>query len=480
MPMSLSMFTKMLTARLSRRELLYHGGMGLGGVALNALLAQEAQAASGALTPKAPHHPAKAKNCIFLLMEGGPSHIDTFDPKPKLAQLHMTRFQKERNKFEANMNTGERYYVQSPFQFQRAGKLGIEINSRFTHFRDVVDDVCFYRGLKAESVNHPTALYHLNTGNQFGGDPALGSWVSYGLGTVNQNLPSFLVLPDLAFPQGGPANWSNGYLPAHYQGTPLRPEGAPVLDMAPPPGVTKERQAANLSFFQELNQMHRARHPEQADLAARIESYELAFRMQAEMPEAVDLSKESAATLAMYGIGGANKDRDAFGRRCLLARRLVQRGVRFVQVIAMGWDSHDYIDKAHGSRLEAIDQPVSALLKDLKRTGMLDETLVVWAGEFGRSPDNGIRRGATSWGRDHNANAMSVWMAGGGVKAGAIVGATDEVGGMAVEAVHPLRDFHVTLLHLMGLDDGKLRYLHAGREKQLSQVGGQVIRELLA
>ena len=202
--------------------------------------------------------------------------------------------------------------------------------------------------------------------------------------------------------------------------------------------------------------------------------------MQAEMPGVLDLSKESPATLAMYGIGGPDKDADSLGRRCLLARRLVQSGVRFVQVIAMGWDSHDYIDKAHGSRLKAIDRPVSALIKDLKRTGLLDETLVVWAGEFGRSPDNGIRRGSTAWGRDHNANAMSVWLAGGGAKSGTIVGATDEVGGTAVETIHPLRDFHVTLLHLLGLDDNKLRYFHAGREKQLSQVGGQVIKELLA
>ena len=467
-----------MSTKFSRRDLLFSSGMGLGTVALSALLAEQANA--GPLTPKPPHHPAKAKHCIFLLMEGGPSHIDTFDPKPKLAQLHMTRFAKERNKFEANMNTGERYYVKSPFEFRRAGKMGIEINSLLENFSEVVDDCCFYRGLKGDSVNHPTALYHLNTGNQFGGDPALGAWASYGLGTVNQNLPSFLVLPDVAYPQGGAANWSNGFLPAYYQGTPLRPEGAPILDMAPPPGMTKERQQANLGFWKELNQLHRARRPDHAELDARLESYELAFRMQAEMPGIVDLAKESPATLALYGIGGPNKDADALGRRCLLARRLVEKGVRFVQVIAMGWDSHDYIDKAHGSRLRAIDKPISGLLKDLKRTGLLDDTLVVWAGEFGRSPDNGIRRGSQAWGRDHNANAMSMWLAGGGVKAGSIIGATDEVGGTAVETVHPLRDLHVTLLHLLGLDDSKLRYLHAGREKQLSQVGGQVIRELLA
>jgi len=329
-------------------------------------------------------------------------------------------------------------------------------------------------------VNHPTALYHLNCGNQFGGDPAVGAWMSYGLGTENQNLPAFVVLPDVAYPQGGAANWSNGFLPAHYQGTPLRPEGAPILDLSPPPGMTVERQQANLQLLQQLNRKHQERNPHHDELAARIESYELAFRMQATMPKVVDIDSEPVATREMYGIGGTDKDADAIGRRCLLARRLVQHGVRFVQVIAGGWDSHDYIDKAHGSRVRAIDKPVAALIKDLKRTGLLDETLVVWAGEFGRSPDNGIRRGSQVWGRDHNANAMSVWLAGGGVKSGQIVGATDDVGGAGVDVVHPIKDFHVTLLHLLGLDDSKLRYFHAGREKQLSQTGGQVIRELLA
>lgn len=457
-----------MSTNLSRRHLLLGSGMGLGSVALSAMMAEQG-----------PHHKAKAKNCIFLLMEGGPSHIDTFDPKPRLEALHMTKFQKERNKFEANMNTGERYYVKSPFQFRRAGKMGIEINTHFEEFSNVVDDVCFYRGLRAESVNHPTALYHLNTGTQFGGDPAIGAWTSYGLGTINKNLPSFIVLPDTAYPQGGAANWSNGFLPAIHQGTPLRPTGSPVLDMAPPPGVTSDRQRATLDLLNSLNNKHQQRHPGHAELAARVESYELAFRMQAEMPKVLDIATENKQTLEMYGIGGPNKDADAIGRRCLLARRLVQAGVRFVQVIVMGWDSHDYIENAHGARIRAIDKPIAALMKDLKRTGLLDETLVVWSGEFGRSPDNGIRRDGTAWGRDHNATAMSCWLAGGGVKAGHIVGATDETGLKGVEVVHPIRDFHVTLLHLLGLDDSKLRYLHAGREKQLSQTGGELIRDLL-
>ena len=471
---------QMLTVSPSRRDLLYRAGMGLGGIALSAILAEQEAAAAGVLAPKPPHHPPKAKRCIFLLMEGGPSHIDTFDPKPKLSALHMTKFQKERTKFEANMNTGERYFVRSPFKFRRAGQMGIEINSLFEQFAGVVDDVCFYRGLRAESVNHPTALYHLNTGTQFGGDPALGSWVAYGLGTFNQNLPAFVVLPDLAYPQGGAANWSGGFLPAHYQGTPLRPQGAPVLDMAPPAGVTQQQQKADLAYLNELNRLHHRQHPQHAELLARIESYELAFRMQAEMPGVVDLSQESPQTLAMYGIGGADADADAFGRRCLLARKLVASGVRFVQVIASGWDSHDYIEKAHGARIRAVDQGLAALLTDLKRTGLLEDTLVVWAGEFGRSPDNGIRQGGQAWGRDHNATAMPVWLAGGGVPAGKIVGATDEVGLQSEETVHPIKDFHVTLLHLLGLDDAKLRYLHGGREKQLSQTGGELIKDLLA
>lgn len=470
---------KVLTAQPSRREFLYHSGMGLGSLALTAMLHRE-KARAGVLSPKKGHFPAKARNCISLLMEGGPSHIDTFDPKHKLIDLHMTEFVKERTKFEAAMNTGKRYFVRSPFEFQRAGKLGIEINKKLRHFADCVDDVCFYRGLQATSVNHPTALYHLNTGNRFGGDPAMGSWVTYGLGTENQNLPGFVVLPDLAYPQGGAGNWSNGFLPAYFQGTPLRSQGAPVLDMNPPEYVDREQQRANLDFLGELNRRHMQRRPSHDELAARIESYELAFRMQAEMPEAIDIDAEPEATRELYGLNSKNADAVSLGRRCLLARRLVERGVRFVQVIAAGWDSHDYIEKAHGSRMDSVDQPIAALLKDLKRSGLLEETLVVWAGEFGRSPDNGIRGVDKAWGRDHNAPAMAFWMAGGDAPRGKIVGATDETGRTAVETVHPIKNLHVTLLRLLGLDDAKLTYFAQGRDKQLSQTGGETIRELIA
>jgi hypothetical protein len=460
----------------SRRDFLYRASASLGSVALTALLEREARAASG-LAAKQPHHNAKARACIFLTMEGGPSHIDTFDPKPKLDELHMTEFVRQ-SKFASAMESGRRYYVKSPFQFRRAGQCGIAMSEHFIELAKVADDICWYRGATAESSNHPTALYHLNTGNKFGGDPALGAWTTYGLGTLNENLPAYVVLPDMAFPQGGSGNWSNGFLPPAHQGTPLRATGSPVLDMEAPEGVDRASQLSNLEFLNALNRRHAAAHPHQSDLAARIDSYELAFRMQAEMPGVIDLVKESEETKKLYGIG--EKETDAVGRRCLLARRLVEAGVRFVQVYASGWDSHDYLEGAHKNRIRAVDRPVAALLTDLKRRGLLDSTLVVWAGEFGRSPDNGVRKGTTTWGRDHNPAAMSMWLAGGGAKAGAIVGATDEIGAKAVECIHPLRDVHVTLLHLLGLDDAKLTYFHAGRFRQLSQFGGALIPELLA
>jgi hypothetical protein len=429
------------------------------------------------LAAKAPMLPAKAKACIFLLMEGGPSHIDTFDPKPKLAELHMKEFVRE-SKFASAMSSGKRYFVQSPFKFRKAGKAGVDICENFAHLADSADDLCIYRGAQAESVNHPTAMYHLNTGNQFGGDPAMGAWVTYGLGTVNENLPAFVVLPEINFPQGGSANWSNGFLPANYQATPLRAVGSPILDLNPPAGVTQEEQRKNLDLMAELNRLHQQKYPGHEDLPARLETYELAFRMQREIPDIIDLGKESAETRALYGIN--EKETDSFGRRCLLARRLVEQGVRFVQVYSGGWDSHDYIEKAHSARIRSVDKPIAGLLKDLKRRGLLDSTLVVWSGEFGRSPDNGIRSGSMAFGRDHNAKGMAMWLAGGGVKAGQAIGATDEIGEKAVEVVQPLKNVHCTILHLLGLDDNKLTYFHAGRFKQLSQTGGQVIKELLA
>ena len=452
----------------TRREALFGMGAGLGSIALTAM----AHAENRSL-----HHAPRAKHCIFLMMEGGPSHIDTFDPKPELAKRHLQAFTRS-GEAESAMSSGERYFVKSPFAFRKAGQSGADISIPWEHLQTVVDDICFFRGAQVESVNHPTACYHLNTGNQLGGDPAIGSWVTYGLGSPNESLPGFVVLPRKSYPQGGAGNWSNGFLPARFQGTPLRSEGSPILDLLPPAGISRERQRKNLDLLSKLNRSHFSPRHERTDLAARIESYELAFAMQTEIPDVIDIQGESQTTLNNYGIGDSHTD--AFGRKCLLARRLVEKGVRFVQAYAGNWDSHDYIEKAHGSLIRSVDKPIAALLKDLKQRDMLKDTLVVWCGEFGRTPDNGIRSGGKSYGRDHNAKAMTMWFAGGGTRAGHTVGATDEIGAEAVECVHPIRDVHVTLLHLLGLDDNKLTFYHAGRHKQLSQFGGNVIMELLS
>lgn len=465
---------------LNRRDFIYSLGASLGSVALAGMTAQKAsasEATSGPLSVKQPHLPPKAKNCIFLMMEGGPSHIDTFDPKPALHDLHLQRFDRK-NEMASAMEMGTRYYVESPWEARQVGQSGAWMTEPWKHIAEVADDICFYRGCQAESVNHPTAMYHMNTGNRFGGDPAVGSWVTYGLGSENQDLPGFIVLPELSYPQGGSPNWGNGFLSAHYQGTPLRPQGTPILDLKPPAGITPEHQRENLNLLSRFNHDHLEEHPWQDDLEARMDNYELAFRMQMQVPGILDIDQEDEKTKEMYGIG--NDDTEDFGRKLLLARRLVEKGVRFVQAYTGGWDSHDYIERAHGSRIKSIDKPIAGLIKDLKARGMLDDTLIVWCGEFGRSPDNGFRQGGEAYGRDHNAKAMTMWLAGGGVNAGHTVGATDEIGSEAVDVVHPIRDVHVTLLHLLGLDDNRLTYFSGGRFKQLSQFGGKVISELIA
>jgi hypothetical protein len=452
-------------------------GASLGAIAFQALLnADEPVVKGGPLAAKAGHIPSKVKSCIFLTMEGGPSHIDTFDPKPKLEQLHLKEFVRQ-GEMKSAMESGKRYYVQSPFRFQKAGQSGADLAVNWEHLAKHADDICFYRGCQVDSVNHPTAMYQLNTGNRFGGDPAFGAWVTYGLGSPNQNLPGYVVLPEISYPQGGASNWGNGFLPGHYQGTALRSNGAPILDLKPRPEFTREHQRENLDLLSRINQKHAEKFPDRDELATRMESYELAFRMQMEVPEILDLDQESAGVLERYGVG--HEATDAFGRKCLLARRLVEQGVRFVQLYAGTWDSHDYIERAHGNLIRQVDRPMAGLLGDLKERGLLEETLVVWCGEFGRSPDNGVR-GGTAYGRDHNPHAMTIWLAGGGVNVGHTVGATDETGTEAIECVHPIRDLHVTLLRILGLDDNKLTFFHGGRFKQLSQFGGQVISELLA
>ncbi|MDB4577154.1 DUF1501 domain-containing protein, partial [bacterium] len=350
---------------------------------------------------------------------------------------------------------------------------------QWEHLADpyVANELCNYRGCQAESLNHPEALFHMNTGSRLGADPALGAWATYGLGSENQNLPGYVVMTEMALPQGGSKNWSNGFLPAFYQGTALRPTGSPLLDLESQPFKSRDHQRAALDALAKLNDEHARKNPQHADLAARMESYELAYRMQMEVPEVVDLDGEPEHIREMYGMD--QKETRDFGRQCLMARRLVEKGVRFVQIFAGGWDSHDYLERGHSSRIKAVDKPVAALIRDLKQRGMLDDTLVIWSGEFGRTPDNNKRGGVYSIGRGHNADAMTMLMAGGGVKPG-VVGATDDLGAQAVDVVHPIRDFHCTLLHLLGLDDNKLTYFHGGRYKQLSQFGGKIIPELLA
>ena len=471
--MSLPLQPSAFSPHPSRRSFLYGLGSSLGALALTDALAAEEKQQAGPLAPKKQMVPAKAKACIMLFMEGGPSQVDTFDPKPKLTELHVTE-----SKRTKGLATGKRFYVGSPFKSRKAGEAGIDMSEPWQHLAGVADELCVYRGCQAESLNHPEALLHMNTGSRLGGDPGLGAWTTYGLGSENQNLPGYVVMTELALPQAGPANWTNGFLPAFYQGTRLRSNGSPILDLNPPGFKSRAHQRKALDQLAKLNAAHAARHPEHADLAARMESYELAYRMQTAVPGVVDIKSEPEHIQKMYGLD--RKETSAFGRQCLMARRLVQEGVRFVQIFSGGWDSHDYLERGHSSRINSVDQPIAALIKDLKAQGMLDETLVMWTGEFGRTPDNNYRGGVTSLGRGHNVDAMNMWFAGGGTKRGAIVGATDEIGAEAAEVVHPIRDVHVTLMKLLGLDDNKLTYFHGGRFKQLSQFGGEVIDELLA
>lgn len=459
---------------LPRRDILYGLGSSLGALALTDLQASEKKPA-GPLSPKPPLNPARAKAVIMLFMEGGPSQADTFDPKKKLNELHLTESTRTKG-----LETGKRFYVGSPFKSRKVGHAGIEMSDQWKFLADpeVADELCVYRGCQAASLNHPEALLHMNTGSRLGGDPGVGSWVTYGLGSENQNLPGYVVMTELALPQAGPANWTNGFLPAYYQGTRLRSTGSPILDLNPPPYKTREHQRKALDQLAMLNARHADSHPRHRELQARMESYELAYRMQMSVPGLIDLSSEPEHLQKSYGL--ERKETAAFGRQCLMARRLVEEGVRFVQIFSGGWDSHDYLERGHGSRIASVDQPIAALINDLKARGLLEDTLVVWTGEFGRTPDNNYRGGVTALGRGHNVDAMTMWFAGGGVKRGATVGATDDIAAEAVEVVHPIRDVHITMLHLLGLDDNKLTYFHAGRYKQLSQFGGELIPELLA
>lgn len=467
------------TRSTSRRDFLARAGVGFGALALNALLADEAQA-QGA--PQKPHFPAKAKSVIFLFMYGGPSQMDTFDPKPGLDKYHgktMSVALPTAGEIKTFGGGNNAPLMRSTIPFKKYGKSGIEVSDFFPHVGGCVDDICFVRSVFGNSNNHAPALFEMNTGTILQGAPSLGSWTTYGLGSENQNLPGFVVMLD---PRGGPIggapNWASGYMPASYQGTVFRPSGVPILDLKPGAGVSDENQKQDLAFLEQLNRGHLAARPGDSDLDARIKSYELAYRMQMAAPEAVDFSKETEETKALYGM---DKPQTAdFGRKCLLARRMVERGVRFIQLYSGGghgddtWDAHGNIESNHGKHAGATDKPIAGLLQDLKRRGLLDSTLVVWAGEFGRMP---ISQGGA--GRDHNPGVQTVWLAGGGIKGGTVVGSSDEVGYKTGEDPHPINDLHATILHTMGLEHTRLTYLFNGRNQRLTGTGGTIIKKAL-
>ena len=462
---------------IGRRDFFHRFGQGIGSIAFTSLLAQDgllATESAGAdpLAPKKSHLPAKAKSVIFLFMSGAPGQMDTFDPKPKLLELHGKPITRKYGSLE------KRIYVGSPFKFARHGKSGMEISEIFPHLAKRADDIAVVRAMHTSSEAHTTATFYMNTGVTIPGSPSMGAWTVFGLGAENQNLPAFVVLPDLrggVF--GGSINWSSGYLPAYYQGTLINSVGDPIVDLQPPEGVSKEQQQRDLTLLNELNASQLNSQPRNPHLLTRMKNYELAFRMQTAVPECLDLSKESEATRELYGLD--DKQTEPMARKCLMARRLVERGVRFVQIYSDGWDSHENIAREHRNRGLETDKPVAALLADLKQRGLFDQTLVVWGGEFGRTADNSMDFFRSGPGRDHNQNARVMWMAGAGIKGGTVVGQTDELGITCAENVYHTHDMHATMLRLMGLDDMRLTYYHSGRFKRLTDLGGKLIKEVM-
>jgi hypothetical protein len=462
---------------MSRRAMLSDTGLSLGSIALTWLMQRDARAATprNPLAAKPPHFSAGAKSVIFLMMEGGPSQIDTFDPKPELEKVDGQLFQREEAK--SSQISGNRYFVRSPFQFKKYGECGMDVSELFANTAAHVDDIAFLRSGYCDSDNHPAAVFQYMTGFPVQGNPSIGSWVIYGLGSENDNLPAYVVLRD-GKPFGGTTSWGNGYLPALYQGVQFRSGAHPVLNLEPPKDVARSQQRTTLSLLQEINRQHLATRSQFSDLEARVAAYELAFRMQTAIPDAIGLEQETKATHQMYGLDhNATK---AFGTRCLLARRLIERGVRFVQIWSGGWDSHADVRSGHLHASRQVDRPIAGLLADLKQRGLLEETLVVWGGEFGRTADTTEAAFKSKKpGRDHNPRATLMWFAGGGVRGGTVVGATNEFGERSVDDRYHLRDVHATLLHLLGLDQEYLTFYHGGREKRLTDNGGEIIGRLL-
>ncbi len=419
------------------------------------------------LAPKQPHFAAKAKSIIFLFMYGGPSHVDTFDYKPDM--IGMDGKTVEVKTFGRGGHRNQGRIVEPKWKFKQYGESGKWVSDLFPHLAGCVDDISFLHSMTADSPIHGSAMLMMNSGKILSGSPCLGSWVNYGLGSVNENLPGFVVMLD---PTGGPIsgakNWSSGYMPATYQGSVVRSQGAPILNLNRPQGMSREMQRDLLDSLNEANAAHLAKRVDNTDLAARISSYELAYKMQQHAPEAVDLAQETEATQKLYGLDNPNTL--DFGKRCLMARRLVERGVRFIQLYSGGnhndanWDAHGDLEKNHNYHAGRTDQPIAALIKDLKDRGLLDSTLIVWGGEFGRQPTAEYAQGT---GRDHNAYGFTMWMAGGGIKGGTSYGTTDELGSVAVENPLHVKRLHATILHQMGLDPNHLSYFYGGLDQKL-------------
>jgi hypothetical protein len=467
----------------SRRDFLARAGAGFGAVALASLLHNEQAFAAGSqvtnpIAPKPPHFPAKAKSVIWCFLDGGPSHIDLFDPKPALKKLAGKPLP---DSFERPVTAmGKTAYtplLASQRKFAQHGQSGIWVSDWYPEIATCVDDIAVIRSCQADGLNHVGGLCQMNTGSILGGRPCLGSWSLYGLGSECENLPGFVVMLDNPDdPPGGNRNWSTGFMPASYQGTKFSDGKAPILHLAPPAGSTAELQRSKIDFIQRLNANHRASRQDDTDLDARIAAYELAYRMQSSAPEAVDLASESAYTRRLYGLDDNQTSHN--GRNCLLARRLVERGVRFVQLY-MGagskWDAHSNVEGNHSQHCRETDRPIAGLLKDLKQRGLLDSTLVIWGGEFGRTPMS-----ESGNGRDHNPYGFTIWMAGGGVRGGVTYGATDEIGLYAVENKAHVHDIHATILYLLGLDHEQLTFPHNGRDERLTITSGEVIRAIVA
>lgn len=466
----------------NRRDFLKRCGAGFGMLGLTGLLQSHGMLANaepgGIPGLLQPHYPAKAKSVIFLFMYGGPSAVDLFDYKPDLDKHDGKKLDWKGELDTFNPDPGP--LMKSPYAFQQFGESGAWVSEKYPALATCVDDIAFIKSCYCESNNHAPALFQLNTGMTRVGFPSMGSWLCYGLGSENHNLPGFVVMYDhRGGPIGGPQNWGAGFLPSTYQATPFRSSGTPILNLNPQRGMTAQDQRAQLDLLAELNASHAADHPGEADLLARIESYELAFRMQMEAPEAVDLSTESPHTKSLYGMD--NEQTKYFGTQLLIARRLVERGVRFVQVYSGGghqqesWDAHFGLKVNHDMHCAETDVPMAGLITDLKQRGMLDETLIVWGGEFGRMP---MSQG--SIGRDHNPEGFLMWMAGGGIKGGVSHGETDEVGYRAEVDRVSVHDLHATILDRLGIDHTRLTYQHNGRRYRLTDVSGEIVRPILA